>query len=749
MTLKWATTNATAVRLDGVAVALSGSKTVTPTADHVYVLQADGSVPTVSASVAVTVTQPAPAPNPQPAPTPLGSLPVFTLSSGVGGLQPFAFGHVFRKGDVPAGKTVATALADWQCSPATYWPDGSLRRAIIAGRATFTAGVPLPIPMTVASPVPATALTEADLGALDVTVTLTNAAGSQTIALKDVIGTPQRVVCTGPVMSNWLYRKPVDGSAHLVLWFDVRVYKGGAVEVLPWIENGYLLVPTPTLDTRGYTVTVNGAVRYSNVALDVKHHTRLVLLDNTGLAFKPWSYWTVPDPQIVPRHDVRYLQDTGMVPNYGPTVLESTLAKLKRDYSPNCLGDVSSGMGSASHSGYVGTIPPWGASYITSNADPRAWEAVMMQGYSSGSWPMHYRDETTNEPLLHDKYPNIWLSGSPKGTPTPPAGTGGANGVPDTAHQPSLSYLPLLLSGRWFFIDAQLLWNSWSFMWSNYVYREGADFVQIFGQTRARGRMLRSIAQLLATLPAEHPSFSRLMNIWEKNTAAFRDRYITGARDNGTWVNSIGWMGCYSSHPGELSAYNIDGAIDNTNGYWWDAPWMQLNICIAVAHAWRLDLAQSTDSRAAHQAVRDFAYKLPVGLSGDGSVGTSSYRRFPHFTFPVGTDQTGLPPDKWTTDFGAAYAVIQQLGEQHDGPYKPLDDTTTILLYDAPVTAPEWCGHSAINYGMAALAMAVDDGIPGALEGWNRITSSSSWALAGTSTGYPSYPNWAYWPRSK
>ena len=43
-----------------------------------------------------------------------------------------------------------------------------------------------------------------------------------------------------------MYRKQVGTDAHLVAWLEVRLFPGGLVEILPSIENGYLLVTGPT-----------------------------------------------------------------------------------------------------------------------------------------------------------------------------------------------------------------------------------------------------------------------------------------------------------------------------------------------------------------------------------------------------------------------------------------------------------------------------------------------------------------------
>ncbi len=58
VTVTWATTNATTVRLNGVVVAASGSQVFTPSASTTYTLLVSGSVPNISRSASVTVSAP-------------------------------------------------------------------------------------------------------------------------------------------------------------------------------------------------------------------------------------------------------------------------------------------------------------------------------------------------------------------------------------------------------------------------------------------------------------------------------------------------------------------------------------------------------------------------------------------------------------------------------------------------------------------------------------------------------------------
>lgn len=688
------------------------------------------------------------------APVTPGILPAFGVTSAVGGTNlPFAFGHAFDQGDVPAGQFVNSDLADWQAVPTTYWPDGSLRHAIIAGRATCSAAVLKSIALSVsATNRSGTALTETDLAAAMPTVTLV--AGGDSFTLNSLIGTAarHRTVCTGPVMSNWLYRRAIAGSSHLVAWFDVRLYKGGAVEIFPWAENGYLTVANPVNDVRTWVLTIGGAQRF-NQSIDIKHHTRIPLL--SGSTF---SYWVGTDPQIVPRHDVAYLRATKMVTNnsYAPSsAILSNTAEYPQTYTPNWLGTTKAAMAATGYGNHIGPFPNWQAGFIASG-DARAYRATVVNGMAAGSWPVHFRAEAgstqgvagyPNEPIKYSLYPNVSIDWS--GSPSIPAGSGGNNvdstasqAAPDRAHQPSLAYLPWLLTGRWFFLEEQLFWVTWSYLKeSNYATREGAKGLWFDGQVRGRGWHARSHAQLLATLPADHPCFADIKYTWEQNCAAYEARYITGTRDSGAWVNNLGCLGLYSGNAGVTSPYGSAG------DYWWDAPWMQDTLILAFGLAREMDVPQSSASKASHIAVSDFGYKHAVGLAGGSGASEHSYRYFGEFETPYATDSAALPPESWLPDWGASLAVRTTYGGgQSPGALPTLSyaEPSSVYYGSNPVGADDWAWHSAIAFHLGSLALAAEHGATGAAAAWARVTGATNFSTS----GFDTYSIWSFTPRS-
>lgn len=654
----------------------------------------------------------------------VADLPNFGITSAVGGTNlPFTFGHVFSEGDVPSGYYVESDLTDWQCVPTTYWPDGSLRHAIIAGRATCTANVEKSIALSVSGTNRSgTALTETNLAANLPTTTWSD--GTRTITLNSLIGTSalHRTVCTGPVMSNWIYRSQVDGSNHLVIWFDVRLYVGGRTEVYPWAENCYLTVASPTSDTRTHTVTMGGATKFSS-SIAIKHHTRIPLI--SGSAF---SYWSGTDPQIVPQHDVAYLRATKMVPNYGWTSPSVTkLNGLQQTYTPNTLAGISSAMGAAGSSAAI--LNNADALYAASG-DARAWRASVAFALSGGSWSIHHRAEASstqgtggnpNEPFMFSQYPSASLQ--IQDTPTIPEGAGATNGTPVVSHQPSYGYLQWLCSGRWWFLEEMLFWVGW-----NYLYQTVANRVGVSG-TGANGVIkttagantdrggawgLRTLAQGLVSLPTTHPCYASLKNSWEQNTNWYKALAIDGTVEGGDDVNALGVLGFYGSFA--QSVYSTSNSATHMYG----AGWMQGMLQGVLGFTWDLSLPQDSASQTRHAAIRDHAYTMVVARTGDGSGNSWRYRNFIVYGLNWGT-----VGGSYYASWDGAYAIYKAgFGITNDG-----DGGTSLFSHSSQtVLAPGSSSKPYFGQALTALAYAVDHGKTGASTGWARIEAASNYA---------------------
>lgn len=258
-----------------------------------------------------------------------GGLPVLKLSGGRTRLHPWILGQAFRKGDVSMGGIKAASDASgFQADVRNVWDDGSVKFAVLAG-VSSSSGSPVEVGLgtagtlssgqTVVEPYFAASV---QFSAPAVEVQLADArAGGLSAWSKSTVQKVREV--PGPVMSEFHYYSPVPGDAHLAVWWYVRAYSTGAVEVETVVENGWLLVAAPGQRSYTATVTVGSTQRFSG-AITQFHHTRWSRVD-----------WVGPDPAIVPAHDPQYLQQTNLVPTYAVTALSGTCYSTKPEYGPN------------------------------------------------------------------------------------------------------------------------------------------------------------------------------------------------------------------------------------------------------------------------------------------------------------------------------------------------------------------------------------------------------------------------------
>jgi hypothetical protein len=669
-------------------------------------------------AAAQRVRRPVPPPVSGPPPSGPGSLSTsFTLTSPNTGTHPFAIGHAFREGEVPAGSGVAVTGATAQVTPNTYWPDGSLKHAIIAGTASLTANVAATIGLASGTASSGTALTTTDLKNTGIVAAIgCGSFGTASWAATDW-DTPHYQHVSGHRMSSWLYRKPVVSDPHLVAWMEVRLYAGGAVEILPWIENAYLNVASPTTKaSTTYTFTLGGTQRYSQTFV-LSHHSRVPLVTGTGV----FSYWLGTDPAVTPKHNIAYLTATKLVPNYGYTSPSTTkLNALNQSYTPNTLAGVSASMGAAGSSAAL--IPTSAALYLTSNGDPRGYRAALVFGLSGGSWPTHYRDNTTNQLLKFASYPNVSEQVG-QGTPELPAPSGTTNGTPVITHQPSFGYLPYLISGWHWFWEESGFWETWNYLKHTPAQRSqgtgtGAKAIHDTrnGTNANRGAHwgLRTLAQTLSLCPTDHPIYSDLVSSWENNTAHYATTYTVLAQP---WYSPQGVLGEY----GADSAYGSPGG----NTSWWGAGWMNMFGCQTWGFASDIGLPQSATSLANHLAVRDHTYKQVVGRAGDGLGGNYNWRRLAVFDFPLGSDGTGMPVETWYTSAQSYSNYIAGKGLASI----PATAGLSLKMHasDGDVVPGSSTAQSYGPFALSALAYAVDHAAAGASEGWNRVSGASNY----------------------
>jgi hypothetical protein len=200
-------------------------------------------------------------------------------------------------------------------------------------------------------------------------------------------------------------------------------------------------------------------------------------------------------------------------------------------------------------------------------------------------------------------------------------------------------------------------------------------------------------------------------------------------------VNGQPWA--YSGYTGSNAAYVHPAGIINmratysgaqTNGDTvsaWAAAWMHNYICVVLGAAVQAGLAISATTQTRLEEVFDYTIKTVIERAGTAVGG--NWRRFRMYAWPVGEPATDLPTTKYTT--AQSYAkYLQTWGLNASLPATP---NSTLLSHgsdtnngDADIVSDS--GNSYIASGLAALALAVDRGTPGAQAAWGSITTASN-----------------------
>lgn len=703
----------------------------------------------LSASTALTFGSSAPPPPPPPPPpSPAGGTRAFSLLSATGGTAvPFCVGFAFRKADIASGSGLVSDFGTLQVTPKNYWPDGSLKFAVLSGTADLTGGGSRTITLSAgtSSSGPALATTNLPSGIRTTGVSIgCGAFGTATWSGTD-FDSPFATWVSGAIMSSWIYRKAVGSDAHLVAWLEVRLFDSGAVEVLPWIENGYLKVASPTNKSATYTFSLGGTVRNgggSGSAIDLKHHTRTPLVSGAAL-----SYWLGADPGITVKHDAAYLMSTELVPTYYATVDpgDALVTGLPSTYTPLQAGSIVYDTDSMASSGYqapIGLLMQSDVIHLTTTADTYA--SVVRNGYSAGRYGIHYRDENTNKPVRFQDRPNLVIAdfngfkdnGSSTTGDRTTAATGGNPPTWDTAHSPSVGYLAYLITGRFYHLETVQFAATANYLGNgdNAFLRTGVSgLVQTSvnaWQTRSCAWDWRSKVQALTVTPdsgAGSECRQDLINCVEANVAHFYNRYVA------TTNNPFGLI-----LPGE----NYDGSLNLV------AIWQQDFVTAAFGWSVSMDLPIGTTPKTNLAAF--FQWKAKSALITLGQFGESTEWPFQNsspYVVKIGTAinsasfENGTGP--WQADTGAMYTATQALTGGNEPTW--FSATYGVLTFEFGPTPDEACKGTFGNR-MPALAYAVRHGVTGAKAALYRLISAGNWP--GIEAAFNSRPVWGVKPAS-
>ena len=660
----------------------------------------------------------------------------FTLTSASTATAPFTVGHAFKSGDVPSGYGVTVEGA--QVTPKNYWPDGSLKFAIIAGSTALTASVAKTVSVQRNSAyVSGTALTTTDLK---------NAMSGQTCSIDcGAFGTaswsgtdfdsPFQTWVSGHSMASWVYRKAVGSDAHLVAWIEVRYFSTGAVEVLPWIENGYLTVTSPTNKSATYSFTLGSTVRNgggSGSAIDLKHHQRTPLVSDSAL-----SYWLGTDPGVTPQHNAAYLQASETVPTYSATVAPGAalITALPSTFTPLQQGSFTYDTDSMPAPGFaepIGMLPQHDVLGLVSTASTFA--AIERNGYSAGRYPIYYRDEATNKPVVPLDRPGVCIppdrgiyaaGGAYSGGTNTPAPTGGNGPVWDTAHCPSVGFMAYLVTGRFFHMETTQFAAA-----INYL---GRANLAVQRGTAGEGYLIvdpgsigvrdcawawRTLVQAITATPDSDTWRSAWTVVAQNNIDHYHTRYV--AQSN----NPLGYI--------QAGTTAYDGTLGRT------APWMH----DFLTAAWGYSALQGMPLAAGYQTKLEEFFAF-TAKSITHRLGTSgwAWQNPSVYTARISADSN----PNWNTGAGTWYSATEAYNATYSPPPGWLASTSGNTIGDENLPgSPTAAMRSFLGNLVPAISYAVRLGASGAGAAYARLTGADNWSTLVAAQN--SYPGWAISP---
>lgn len=345
----------------------------------------------------------------------------------------------------------------------------------------------------------------------------------------------------GPLATEYLVQAPLrDGSGiahdHLSARFHIRAFAGRPeVRTDVVLENAWSYEPSPGNQTYDVRIIAGGVSRFSAHDITHYHHARWHRIVWTGGG---------AEPTVVP--DTAYLRQSHAVPNYNPiggaspdAVADTVAALARADTGPMGNAFINRYMPTSGDRGDIGPLPRWTALYLVS-PHPGLRAVVLANGDAGATAPVHYRDRETDLPLSLDRHPWVALAHGKgrKGDAVPPLRAAVTPWTVDGAHQPSLAYVPYLLTGDLFYLEEVQFWASYNLGAVDPTYRDGGRGLLHANEVRGQAWTMRSLADAAYLTPDDHPMKGYFTEKLTNNLRWYRKNQVN--RMSGAQTH--GWM---------------------------------------------------------------------------------------------------------------------------------------------------------------------------------------------------------------
>jgi len=664
---------------------------------------------------------------------------------------PFTFGQIFAVGNLQPSEGLVAKLADGsvvrlQTDVKATHADGSVRHAVISGvLPALAAGQTLTLELAKSSLTEQSTVTPQSLvdNGLSGSLNITLDGVKYSASLAGALGTATPVKwLSGPIANEWIVIAPLraaDGSAHphLTARFAVRSYPGLAKQarVEAGVENNKTFAAGARNFTYDVNVEVGGRTVYSQAALTHYHHAR----------WHKFAWWDAAhEPAIHIKHNSAYLMASKAVSNYDTSVVpnETNLLDFAAQTTaaitaPMKIGPLVSYMPMTGGRVDIGSLPSWSVTYLLSQ-DKRAKDLMMAAADGSATWSIHYRDENTGYPVRVDNEVNknitFHMNLAHKG-PLPVPRCANNDGKlcetpyeADTAHQPSMVYLPYLVTGDYYYLEELQFWAAWNPLGTDPGYSGNGQGLVRWQQVRGQAWSMRTLGHVAYITPDKDYMKAYFNKMLDNNLEYYQSTFLAAG------ANALG-------------VYDGTGvaAFDNVNY----APWQDDFLTWSFGYLSELGFAKATP-------ILQYKAKFPVGrMTAPGAcwIQASSY-------FMLSRESATSPRYKTFAELFAGNFKNDNIRDDdgkvitHPGGLNYLDQpcgSQAQADWLGAATRTTWAKGRMVGYAgsamgypanmQPALAVSVASGIPNADAAWTTFSGRSA------KPDYRTAPQWAIIPR--
>ncbi len=546
---------------------------------------------------------------------------------------PTTFGLFFAQGDVT--NTVRIDELPTQVDIKRRWDDGSVKHAVVTvnfpplgpkERKTFSC---FPTgPLDTGPPVPVDSLKK--IPNVKVVVQIHNGP-TRTANLRSAIAAgPIRTWLQGELVTEYHFKMAPRGGKNnqpdpdLMVRFRVRVYPSSkSARVTVVVENTWMTtpggIPYNVKILRGKKEIFSQKQVGKWPEKEIPSQRRKVGYFGHGVGARWVKRFWVGSGKVMDgihiRYDRAYMNQTGLLPRYDLSLRATgqDASRWTSGWNATAHGILQNGsitpfFGRTGGRADIGPLPLWATLYLISQ-EPWAKRVTLGNGDVSGSCPNHLRDPETDWMVSLDDYPNFsyskegWYPTVRNTQKTPYVKPHGSYFIVDAAHQPSLAYVPYLITGDYYYLEEVQWWANANLLSAGVASREGKKGYLWSGQVRGVAWSMRQLIHAAALSPDEGPGKKYFEKKLHSNLAWFKD-FVDGKHAIYKPTN----IGTYT--PGAKATFTERKWKTQKRTYLTMAGWMHNFLTWAISHA----AEQGYDDAI---PMRDYLMKYTVGIAAN------------------------------------------------------------------------------------------------------------------------------------